>query len=172
MSSILVGIPSFKEAFTSSAFANQNTTSLVSILESIGYQTLFFHGAPNGSMGFLGYGKILGIDNYVGKNEYNNDAYFDGVWGIWSKPFLQFASNKLSDEKQTFFLTIFTVTSHEPYQIPQKYKGKFPRGNAKIHESIGYTLCITTIFSICQATKLVLQYHFCFGWRSWKYYIL
>ncbi len=139
MSSVLAGIPSFKEAFTSSAYAKQNTTSLVSILETIGYQTSFFHGAPNGSMGFLGYGNILGINSYFGKNEFNNDSKFDGVWGIWDEPFLQFANTEFGKQKQPFFATIFTVTSHEPYQIPQKYKGKFPIGDANIHESIGYT---------------------------------
>ena len=125
MSSILAGIPSFKEAFTSSPYAKQKTTSLIATLESIGYQTSFFHGAPNGSMGFLGYGKILGIDKYYGKAEYNNDADFDNVWGIWDEPFLQFANKEFGKQKQPFFSTIFTVTSHEPYQIPKKYKGKF-----------------------------------------------
>ena len=139
MSSILAGIPSFKEAFTSSPYAKQKTTSLIATLESIGYQTSFFHGAPNGSMGFLGYGKILGVDKYYGKAEYNNDADFDNVWGIWDEPFLQFANKEFGKQKQPFFSTIFTVTSHEPYQIPKKYKGKFPVGDINIHESIGYT---------------------------------
>jgi hypothetical protein len=68
MSSILAGIPSFKDAFTSSPYPKQKTESLVSTLKSEGYTTSFFHGAPNGSMGFLGYSNILEFDNYYGKN--------------------------------------------------------------------------------------------------------
>lgn len=139
VSSVLAGIPSFKDAFTSSPYPKQKTQSLVSVLETLGYNTSFFHGAPNGSMGFLGYSKILGIDNYLGKNEYNNDRDFDGVWGIWDEPFFQFFNKSLSKKKQPFFATIFSVSSHEPYQIPDKYKGKFPLGDVNIHQTIGYT---------------------------------
>ncbi len=139
MSSILAGIPSFKDAFTSSPYPKQKTESLVSVLKSEGYTTSFFHGAPNGSMGFLGYANILGIDQYYGKTEYNNDADFDGVWGIWDEPFFQYFDRKLNVEKQPFMATLFSVSSHEPYKVPAKYEGKFPKGNVNIHQCIGYT---------------------------------
>ena len=139
MSSIIAGIPSFKEAFTSSPYPKQKIESLVSTLESIGYNTSFFHGATNGSMGFLGFGNILGYDNYYGKTEYRNDADFDGVWGIWDEPFFQFFNEIISKKDQPFMATMFTVSSHEPYEVPQKYKGKFPEGDVNIHKTIAYT---------------------------------
>ncbi|MFM1754384.1 MAG: hypothetical protein RLZZ236_1323 [Bacteroidota bacterium] len=139
MSSVLAGIPSFKDAFTSSPYPKQKTESLVSTLKSEGYSTSFFHGAPNGSMGFLGYANILGFDHYYGKNEYNNDDDFDGVWGIWDEPFFQYFNTTISKENQPFMATLFSVTSHEPYQVPEKYKGKFPKGDVNIHQCIGYT---------------------------------
>lgn len=139
MSSVLAGIPSFKDAFTSSPYPKQPTESLVSILESLGYNTSFFHGAPNGSMGFLGYGNILGFDAYYGKNEYNNDADFDGVWGIWDEPFFQYFNKTISEFKQPFFTTLFSVSSHEPYKVPAKYEGKFPKGDVNMHQCMGYT---------------------------------
>ena len=139
MSSILAGIPSFKDAFTSSPYPKQKTESLVSTLESEGYSTSFFHGAPNGSMGFLGYSNILGINKYYGKNEYNNDADFDGVWGIWDEPFFQYFNKTITKEKNPFLATLFSVSSHEPYKVPEKYKGKFPEGHVNIHKCIGYT---------------------------------
>lgn len=139
MSSILAGIPSFKDAYTSSAFVKQKTQSLVSVLKEEGYDTSFFHGAPNGSMGFLGFGNILGIEHYYGKTEYNNDADFDGVWGIWDEPFFQFMKRTLDKKQQPFMATLFSVSSHEPYKVPEKYAGKFPKGTVNIHESAGYT---------------------------------
>ncbi len=139
MSSVIAGIPSFKDAFTSSPFPKQKIESLVSILKSEGYDTSFFHGAPNGSMGFLGFGNILGYDNYYGKNEYNNDADFDGSWGIWDEPFMQYFNKTLSQKKGPFMATLFSVSSHEPYVIPEKYEGKFPKGDNPIHQCIGYT---------------------------------
>ena len=139
MSSILSGIPSFKDAFTSTPYANQKIESLVSVLENLGYHTSFFHGAENGSMGFLGYSNILGIDKYFGRNEYNNDTDFDGYWGIWDEPFLQFMKEKLDEEKEPFFSTVFTISSHEPYIIPEKYKETFPEGDIIMHKCVRYT---------------------------------
>jgi phosphoglycerol transferase MdoB-like AlkP superfamily enzyme len=90
-------------------------------------------------MGFLGFGNILGYNHYYGKTEYNNDEDFDGVWGIWDEPFFQFFSKTLTTKKQPFMATLFSVSSHEPYKVPEKYKNKFPKGTVNIHESIGYT---------------------------------
>ena len=139
LSSVIAGIPSFKDAFTSSPYPKQKIESLVSTLESQGYDTSFFHGAPNGSMGFLGFGNILGYDHYYGKTEFNNDAEFDGVWGIWDEPFFQYFNNTLTQKKQPFMATLFTVSSHEPYKVPEKYEGKFPKGKVDINQCIGYT---------------------------------
>jgi phosphoglycerol transferase MdoB-like AlkP superfamily enzyme len=139
MSSVLAGIPSFKDAFTSSPYPKQKIESLVSVLKGEGYDTSFFHGAPNGSMGFLGFGNILGFDHYYGKTEYNNDDDFDGSWGIWDEPFFQYFNTTLSQKKQPFMATLFSVSSHEPYVVPEKYEGKFPKGNTAMHQCIGYT---------------------------------
>lgn len=139
MSSVLSGIPSFKDAFTSSPYPKQKIESIVSTLEGIGYNSSFFHGAANGSMGFLGFSNILGIDQYYGRTEFNDDSQFDGFWGIWDEPFLQFMKQKLDGQKQPFFSSVFTVSSHEPYIIPEKYKDKFKEGDVPIHKCIEYT---------------------------------
>ena len=139
MSSILAGIPAFKDAFTSSPYPKQKIESLVSTLENKGYTTSFFHGAANGSMGFLGFGNILGIDKYYGRTEFNDDSQFDGFWGIWDEPFFQFMKKTLDKEKAPFFSTVFTVSSHEPYIIPKKYKNKFREGEIPMHKCVEYT---------------------------------
>ncbi|MCF6349693.1 MAG: LTA synthase family protein [Flavobacteriaceae bacterium] len=138
MSSILAGIPSFKVAFTSSSYVNQKIQSLVSCLNDYGYNTSFFHGAANGSMGFLGFGNILGLDHYYGKTEFNNNDQ-SGIWGIWDEPFLQYTIKILNTKQEPFFTTVFTISSHDPFVLPKKYKGKFPKGDLKIHKVVGYT---------------------------------
>ena len=139
MSSILAGIPAFKDAFTSSPYPKQKIESLVSTLESEGYNSSFFHGAANGSMGFLGFGNILGIDNYYGRTEFNDDSQFDGYWGIWDEPFLQYMKKTLDKKKTPFFASVFTVSSHEPYIIPDKYKNVFKEGGVQMHKCVEYT---------------------------------
>lgn len=154
VSSVIAGIPSFKDAFTSSAFAKQKIESLVSVLKSEGYDNSFFHGASNGSMGFQGFGNILGFDHYYGKTEYNNDADFDGVWGIWDEPFFQYFNSVLTTKKEPFMATLFSVSSHEPYQIPEKHQNKFPKGTVNIHECIGYTdFALKQFFTVAKKQK-------------------
>ncbi len=139
MSSVISGIPSFQDAFTSSSYSKQKIQSLVSTLKEEGYDTSFFHGAHNGSMGFLGFSNILGFDHYYGKTEYGKDEDFDGYWGIWDEPFLQFMKETLDTKKTPFFSTIFTVSSHEPFVVPKKYEGKFPKGDVPMHQCVAYT---------------------------------
>jgi phosphoglycerol transferase MdoB-like AlkP superfamily enzyme len=138
MSSVLAGIPSLTDAFTSSPYSNQKIQSIVSVCNEMGYDTSFYHGAPNGSMGFLGFGNILGFKHYFGKTEYNNDQDFDGMWAIWDEPFLQYFAKNVG-KKQPFMATVFTASSHHPFKIPEQYNGKFKKGKNQMHEPIQYT---------------------------------
>lgn len=138
MSSILAGIPSLTDAFTSSPYSNQKIQSIVSICNDLGYDTSFYHGAPNGSMGFMGFGNILGFKHYFGKDEYHGDQDFDGMWAIWDEPFLQYFAKSVG-KKQPFMATVFTASSHHPFKIPEKYNGKFKKGNIQMHEPMQYT---------------------------------
>ena len=139
MPSILAGVPSFETAYTSSYYSRQKLESIVSISNALGYDTSFFHGAKNGSMGFQGFASTLGYDNYYGRDEFNDDNEYDGFWGIWDEPFLQFSKSILDNKNEPFLATIFTITSHEPYIIPVKFEGVFDKGYLPIHKCVGYT---------------------------------
>lgn len=137
--SILSGIPSMmNEPFISSRYSLNAVGSLPKILKKQGYGTFFFHGAFNGSQNFENYSKVAGFDHYYGKNEYVGPEAFDGKWGIFDEEFLQFFVRKLTSFNQPFLASIFTISSHDPYTIPNRYTGRFPKGTAPIHESIGY----------------------------------
>jgi phosphoglycerol transferase MdoB-like AlkP superfamily enzyme len=137
--SIISGIPSIREPFVLSAYSGNKTSSIAKILGDEGYETAFFHGAPNGSMGFSAYTNLAGIKKYYGKTEYNNDDDFDGIWGIWDEPFMQYMANTINTFKQPFFTAFFSVSSHHPFKVPEKYRGKFPKGPLPVQEPIGYT---------------------------------
>ncbi len=137
--SIISGIPSISEPFVLSSYSGNRTTSIAKLLSDKGYETAFFHGAPNGSMGFSAYTNLAGIKKYYGKTEYDNDADFDGIWGIWDEPFMQFMAKKINTFKQPFFSAFFSVSSHHPFKVPNQYIGKFPKGNLPVQEPIGYT---------------------------------
>ena len=137
--SIISGIPSIREPFVLSSYSGNKTTSIAKLLGDEGYETAFFHGAPNGSMGFSAYTNLAGIKHYFGKSEYANDADFDGIWGIWDEPFMQYMAKTMNTFKQPFFSAFFSVSSHHPFKVPEKYAGKFPKGPLPVQEPIGYT---------------------------------
>lgn len=137
--SVIASIPGINEPFVLGYYSGNKINSLGGLLGKEGYHTSFFHGAPNGSMGFSSFINLAEIQNYYGKTEYNNEADFDGIWGIWDEPFLQFWAKKLNTFKQPFFSNIFTVSSHHPFKVPQAYENKFPKGTLPIHQNIGYT---------------------------------
>lgn len=137
--SLLAGIPSGMDPFVLTPYASDSIRGLPGILDTEGYHTSFFHGAPNGSMGFSALVNLLGVKHYFGKDEYNHDEDFDGMWGIWDEPFFQFFANTLSTFKEPFFSTIFSVSSHHPYKVPAKYEHTFKKGPLPLMECIGYT---------------------------------
>ncbi len=136
---VLASLPNLMEKpYITSSYAGNTINSLPILLKPYGYQSAFFHGGTNGTMQFDAFASLAGFDKYYGRKEYGNDADFDGNWGIWDEQFLQYTSHTLSTLKQPFVASIFTLSSHHPYAIPEKYKGKFDKGTVEIHESIGY----------------------------------
>ena len=137
--STLTSIPSLlKQSIITSSYSVNKVNGLPKILKDHGYETSFFHGAFNGSQNFDQYSIVAGFDNYYGKDQYEGPEAFDGKWGIFDEEFLQFFNKKLTTFQQPFFSTIFTVSSHNPYIIPEKYTDKFPKGKTKIYESVAY----------------------------------
>jgi arylsulfatase A-like enzyme len=139
MPSVTASIPSLVEPFILSHYSANRVNSIASLLKARGYQTMFFHGAPNGSMGFQAFVKMAGYDRYFGMSEYGNDADYDGTWGIWDEEFFQFFARQLGEAHEPFFATLFSLSSHSPYKIPPRYAGKFRKGPMQVEKVINYS---------------------------------
>lgn len=137
--SILAGFPSIigKPLYQSNYQANK-ILGIPNYLKAKDYQSFFFHGGKTGTMNFDSFCRTIGFDQYFGKEDYPNDEHFDGHWGIYDHYFYEFMLNKLSETKEPFLSTFFSLSSHQPYSIPSEFKDKFKKGNLPIHESIGY----------------------------------
>jgi len=137
---VIAGIPSFMNAdFVTSPYANNQIDAMPSLLKKIGYSTSFFHGGTNGTMSFDIFASNAGYDRYFGRTEYNNDEHFDGTWGIWDEPYLEYYAEELSKQKQPFFSSIFTLSSHEPFGLPKDFKNEEIRKLKSIQRGIRYT---------------------------------
>ncbi len=116
MPSILASVPSLETPYTISHYANNAINGLPELLRDKGYYSAFFHGAPNGSMGFDSFARMAGFDDYFGLDQYPSKSDFDGMWGVWDEPFFKFFGEKLNGFRQPFMAAIFSVSSHHPFQ--------------------------------------------------------
>ena len=142
MPSVLSSIPMFVEPFILTPSSMNDYTGLAGILEQEGYETAFFHGAQNGSMGFQAFAQKTGFKHYFGRTEYEaakGTDDFDGTWAIWDEPFLQYYAEEMGKMKQPFMTAVFTASSHHPFVIPEQYKQQFPEGKLEIQKCIRYT---------------------------------
>ena len=134
-------IPSYKSPFVLMPQAMAETRSLPAILKDKGYETMFFCGSDHGSMGFGAYARQTGIENLYSRQDYekvHGTDDFDGYWGIWDEKFLNYMGEVLSEQTEPFFSTMFTLTSHHPFVVPEEYEGKYPKGLTPNHQCVGY----------------------------------
>lgn len=137
---ILAGIPSFTDdAFMNTAYAGNTLEGLGTRLKEMGYSTAFFHGGINGEYKFDSFTKACGFDRYYGMDEFGDDRFYDGHWGIYDEEFLLWSADRISELPEPFCVGAFTLSSHDPFVIPERYKGRFPSNGSDIHESLGYT---------------------------------
>ena len=141
MPSVLGSMPSFKTPFVLMPQSLGASRQLPAILRDMGYTTAFFCGSDRGSMGFDAYARSAGIDRLFSRQDYEtahgNDD-FDGYWGIWDEPFLQYAGEEFGALPEPFFATLFTISSHHPFYVPETYADSLPEGYTRIHKSVPY----------------------------------
>lgn len=136
---IISSLPSLMfDSYISSNFSTNRINSLPEILKPLGYSSAFFHGGKNGTMGFDSYAAAAGFDRYYGRNEYTGPAANDGAWGIYDEEFLQFMIRKLNATPEPFVGCVFTLSSHHPYPMPERYRAKFGDESMPILRSIRY----------------------------------
>jgi phosphoglycerol transferase MdoB-like AlkP superfamily enzyme len=136
---IIASMPTWMDNdYMSSYYQSNKLKSLGAYLKELNYQTSFFHGGKNGTMSFDNFTAITNEGKYFGLNEYPNKSDFDQHWGIFDEPYLQYFSDQLSANKQPFYATLFTLSSHHPYSIPEHLKTSFTEGTLPIHRTIKY----------------------------------
>ena len=146
MPSVLSSLPNFVEPlFLTPASLNAMSGLARELGENKGYTTAFFHGAQNGSMGFQAFARATGFERYYGRDEFNadpgfnGDDDFDGTWAIWDEEFFQYYAQQMGKMREPFMTALFSASSHDPFVVPEKYKGRFPQGERPLQQCIAYT---------------------------------
>ena len=138
--SVVTSVPCLMDdPIITSVYANNKYTTLPNLLREKSYYSAFFHGGTNGTLGLDGFAKFLGFDNYFGRDEYGNDKDYDGYWGIYDEPFMQFMISQIDNFPQPFLAMEFALSSHYPYSLPDEYEDTFKEGALRIHRVVRYT---------------------------------
>lgn len=116
------GFPTFDRfTFMSSPYAASPVDSHASLLRRESYATRFYFGGNHGSYSIDAFAKAMGYDDVVDRDTYNNDADFDGSWGIFDDAMGEYAARDLSTLPQPFAAGWFTLNLHEPFTIPDSW---------------------------------------------------
>ncbi|MEI8027314.1 MAG: LTA synthase family protein [Pseudomonadota bacterium] len=136
--SVLGSLPALMaEPFINTEYRANHVRGLPNILGEHGYTSYFFHGGRNGTMFFDVMSAMFGVQTYFGKSEYGSGDD-DGAWGIYDGPFLQKAVSELSKASNPFFSTIFTLSSHNPYKVPDSFQASGVEFSSPYYRSIYY----------------------------------
>ena len=139
--SVWGSIPSLATPFVLMPQSLGESRPLPMLLKERGYSTAFFCGSERGSMGFDAYAISAGFDRCLSKEDYEkahgyND--FDGYWGIWDDKFLSFMGEQIDTLSEPFLASIFTISSHHPFVLPEQWKERLPKGKNQIQPCAAY----------------------------------
>ncbi len=138
--SSIMALPSLMDNdYISSVYQSNTLFSTAYYLQKLGYQSGFYHGGKNGTMSFDNMAAISQAGKYFGLNEYPDQKDFDGKWGIYDKPYLQYFAEQCTEAKQPFYKTVFTLSNHHPYSLPPNEIGKYAECTLPIHKTVRYT---------------------------------
>lgn len=120
MVAILSGYPA--QPTTSIIKIPNKTVSLPSLprqFKDAGYQTSFYYGGETEFANMKTYFLQQGFNTIVDKNAFE-EKDMNSKWGAHDHVVLNRLLLDLDTQKQPFFTTIFTLSSHEPFEVPVK----------------------------------------------------
>lgn len=137
---ILASLPPFMQVpYYHSQYHAASIRGLGKILSEDGYDCSFFLGDVDDSFGFKEFTHSIGISHYYSRRDFGDDRFYNGAWGIHDENFFLYAADVLAKKPSPFFATIYNVSSHPPYIIPEKLRKQFsiPGQNAA-QNSVSY----------------------------------
>lgn len=116
-------------------------------LKQAGYTSYFVYG---GELGFANMHSFLlqaGFQSIIGKSEFSNDI-MNSKWGAHDQYIFEKANEQMHEASQPFFQMILTLSTHEPFEVPDMPAEKHHSEAQKFRNAARYTdRCLSSYFS-------------------------
>lgn len=144
---LMGGFPSFGNfTYITSQYTGNTIDGLPYLLSKTGYYTALYSGSSENSFSIKNIAEILGFDKTYFKEQYPDQNDYDGSWGIYDHAM----GNLLIDEADSlptpFFISWITLSTHDPYSIPEGYGGNYKNKLPGFDRSVEYFNEVLTDF--------------------------
>jgi phosphoglycerol transferase MdoB-like AlkP superfamily enzyme len=93
--------------------------TITQLLKKDGYFTSFYYGGESEFANMRSYFLLQGFDHILDKHAFDKKD-MNSKWGAHDHVVLNRLLTDLDSTKQPFFTTLFTLSSHEPFEVPVK----------------------------------------------------
>ncbi|WP_299760628.1 LTA synthase family protein [uncultured Pontibacter sp.] len=134
-----------------SGYPVQTTTSIIKypkkteklpqlsqVFEQQGYSTSYYYGGELEFANIKSYLRNGGYNRLIDKYDFDPSSY-NSKWGAHDHVLFERVQQDLKQEKQPFFSTVYTLSSHEPFEIPIPAKFAGTDEEAQFRNSVHYT---------------------------------
>lgn len=134
-----------------SGYPVQTTTSIIkhpqkteklpqlsTVFQRLNYSTSYYYGGELEFANIRSYLTNGGYDRLTAKADFDPSTY-NSKWGAHDHVLFERVLEELRNERQPFFSTVYTLSSHEPFEIPTAPKFEGDDEEAKFRNSVHYT---------------------------------
>ncbi|OQY00011.1 MAG: hypothetical protein B6I24_00950 [Bacteroidetes bacterium 4572_128] len=152
--SILSGYPA--QATTSIIKFTKKTENLPFIskdLKKLNYKSSFYYGGDINFANLKSYFVNGEFDEIISKKDFSSE-FHNSKWGVHDHLLFEKFFEDISKEKEKFFKVLFTLSSHEPFDVPMKKVFHGDDEENRFLNSVYYTdKCIGDFFDKIKKTK-------------------
>lgn len=136
---ILSGYPSLpKRSVISYTRKTLSIPSLCNQFKKNNYTSTFYYGGDIRFANMNSYIMNTGFDNIISKDDFSSDLS-TSKWGVHDQHMFDFLLNDIKSSKKPFFKVLFTLSSHEPFDVPMETAIKGNTEDERFLNSIYYT---------------------------------
>jgi phosphoglycerol transferase MdoB-like AlkP superfamily enzyme len=153
--SVLSGYPG--QPTTSIIKTPTKTESLPSVYKSFskhGYETYFYYGGDIDFANMRSYFLNAGVNHLITVENFDKELN-NSKWGVHDEHLFNYLFQDMQKDKQPFLKTAFTLSSHDPYEVPMHSDFNGTDLDSKYLNSIAYTdSCLGEFFRKVKASEI------------------